>query len=965
MNLQKPDMIIGQPNGYTTLAGINGTAGSSGLSGPTGLLVDSKGNLYIADSGNNRIVRYPAPFAGSGSPTPDAILGQPDPFTSHSANQGLSAPTANTLSLSTSLPTALALDGASNHLYVTDGGNRRVLGYPLASLAPGTYGVAADIVLGQADFVSVEQPGGQSDRNHIYAPAGLAFDSARRLFVSDAGGSRIMVFGPGMATGSASVRIAGVVSPTPTTATQSTFLEPEGIVMLNNGPAVVDAGYHRILLFDPFTSPDWATSDPAFVKPPPVATGVIGQTGYTASYPNAGNAQPSASTFANPVAAAVAGTDLFVADSGNNRVLVFPNNGQGGSAVRVLGQSNFPYNGPDYVDGAGLWFGPNVFTSGSRASVNWDGGLAVDASSGTPHLYVSDPGNNRVLAFKDARKAGPGVPADLVIGQPDMNTSVCNFGGVHVQTPAPGQLTQQPTQSSLCYPTGLAIDPSGDLYVADSLNGRVVRFPAPFASGKTSGEQADLILGQSAFTGLKNPTVSAAFMGLPYGLVFDAANGLLVCDRSYNRVLLFSKNNLTSGASAVKVIGQPDFSSSGNAVLSAPYHIAEDSNARVYVADSGHRQVLIFGSLTNLTDATTISVNALTNLNNPQAVWVNPTSVDGYPDDIWVGDNSNGVLRYPRYSLLAAQNNQPIAEIPSAALGTSSCGSNTGVGCLPTLAITQDNAGNLYVADYSNRITLHYQAVATTNAANFVCAGGCALGTLNQETRSLSPGVIGSVFGFSATQFGPNSADFNNVLPVPTTVGDIQVLVNGAAAPIFHVTPSQINFVVPNKAPTSGFVPIRVVQKSTGYILGTGTVQMYPVSPGLFTSTQSGIGQVAALNQDNSKNSSSNPAARGSVIQLFGTGQGLVPGGPADGELPNGTLNTPSKPQILLNGIQVPNANVQFSGLAPCCVGLWQINVLIPDSTAPSSVTPTSIIVNYQNVKNFIDNQHITTISVK
>ena len=67
VNLQKPDMIIGQPNGYTTLAGINGTAGSSGLNGPTGLLVDSKGNLYIADSGNNRIIRYPAPFAASGS----------------------------------------------------------------------------------------------------------------------------------------------------------------------------------------------------------------------------------------------------------------------------------------------------------------------------------------------------------------------------------------------------------------------------------------------------------------------------------------------------------------------------------------------------------------------------------------------------------------------------------------------------------------------------------------------------------------------------------------------------------------------------------------------------------------------------------------------------------------------------------------------------------------------------------
>src|ERR1039457_844668 len=59
-NLQPPDLIIGQPNSYTTLPATNG-----GLDGPTGLLVDAKGNLYVADSGNNRVLRYPSPFANS------------------------------------------------------------------------------------------------------------------------------------------------------------------------------------------------------------------------------------------------------------------------------------------------------------------------------------------------------------------------------------------------------------------------------------------------------------------------------------------------------------------------------------------------------------------------------------------------------------------------------------------------------------------------------------------------------------------------------------------------------------------------------------------------------------------------------------------------------------------------------------------------------------------------------------
>src|ERR1019366_6723137 len=80
--LQAPDLIIGQPNSYTTLAATNG-----GLFDPTGLVVDPKGNLYIADSGNNRVLRYPAPFANTNS-SPDIVLGQPDKFTSNKGNQG-------------------------------------------------------------------------------------------------------------------------------------------------------------------------------------------------------------------------------------------------------------------------------------------------------------------------------------------------------------------------------------------------------------------------------------------------------------------------------------------------------------------------------------------------------------------------------------------------------------------------------------------------------------------------------------------------------------------------------------------------------------------------------------------------------------------------------------------------------------------------------------------------------------
>jgi len=108
-------------------------------------------------------------------------------------------------------------------------------------------------------------------------------------------------------------------------------------------------------------------------------------------------------------------------------------------------------------------------------------------------------------------------------------------------------------------------------------------------------------------------------------------------------------------------------------------------------------------------------------------------------------------------------------------------------------------------------------------------------------------------------------------------------------------------------------------------------------SPGLFTAGGTGTGQIAALNADNSLNSSSNPVIHGQVIQLFGTGQGFVAGAPTDGTPSTGLVPTSAIPLVLLNNEFVPSTNVQYSGLAPEEVGVWQINVLIPDITAPGN----------------------------
>ena len=953
-NQQAPDLIIGQPDADTTLPSTNG-----GLYNPTGLAVDAHGNLYVVDAGNNRVLRFPAPIPALGA-KPDMVIGQPDMFTSRTANQGASAPSATTLYMGTGTPqcacyiAGIALDGSGN-LYIADPGNNRVLQFAANSLSSGVTDPPASVVIGQAGMtLRSSPPQGQIDRNTLYIPAGLALDSAGNLFVVDAY-NRIMVFTPPFATGMAASRLPIFSITTPGTASATSMSAPEGIVMINNGPAVLDTADNRLLIFDPYSSKDWAVAsgDMTLSLSPPAAIAVLGQgpslTSFTSVSPNAGNPQASANnipTFSSPVNAAVAGTELFVADSGNNRVLVYPNAGATASAAVVLGQSAFPYNSVNSIHGVEFFFGPS-------SANGWDAGIAIDSTGSVPHLYVSDPSNHRVLGFKDARKVGAGVAADIVIGEPDLATAVCNFGGV--ANPANEALPRQPTAGSLCYPTGLAVDdgtgPSGaatqgDLYVADSLNGRVLRFPAPFAAGAKL--QADLVLGQSAFTGISNPQASQSVMQFPYGLMFDGQRGLLVSDVTANRVLLFSLANPANGETAASVIGQPNFTATGNSVLSGPHHIGEDSIGELYVADPGHNQIQIFGIPSGT--STTTPVSSFTGLNFPQAVWVNPRTVAGYHDDIWVGDR-NGLSRFRVPNPLG--NNAATLNIPAAELtgGQSLICSGNGLCGEPVIAIAQDANGALYVADTTNRVAIHYPALAAENTASSVCVMSCNLGGLADQSFYSAPGAFTSLYPFNGLSFA-SSATTNSVLPIQTTLAGLQVLVNGVASPVQFVSSGQVNFLVPFATPSSGTVQVQLVNQSTGQVLGSGSMNMNVASPGFFTANAQGTGQIAALNQDNTVNSTTNMAKTGSYIQLFLTGQGsgIQGGHPPDGAPTSGVVSTSSVPAVYIGGSL---ATLQYSGLAPGYPGLWQINVQIPKAPIalpgfPVNVFP--VLVSYEGL---------------
>ncbi|HMC59052.1 MAG TPA: hypothetical protein VKJ01_07665, partial [Candidatus Solibacter sp.] len=946
-NGKPADLVVGQSDFFSTRPGGPSTAFTAGLSAPVGLAVFG-GDLYVVDAGNNRVLRFRTPFSTPPDQQfPDLIVGQPN-LASRVADYPAGFPTEKGIFLASNngaLQANIAFDKQGN-LWLADAGNRRVLMYPASEVAKSNnFGLPATIVIGQTDFLSaaVLDTNSVSRTNQLAIPTGLAFDASGRLYVSDSDDSnnsadplnRVLVFTPSssgqFSSGQSASRIMGLLTPLPQgvpppdqrTQTiqrlQIRMNSPNSIFFLSSTPGnqpvgVVDSNFSRILIFDPYEQwpdPGTATS--------PSAKAVVGQgpapgifvkpDGTQAIQPNFGNPRSSAQSFRFPTGAVFLNNELYVADSGNHRVMVLPlQTGTFGSATRLLGQDRFDSNSINLIEGREFQF----------VGTSIDAGLALDTTGDVPHLYVADTYNNRILGFKDLRSLKPGAAADIVIGQPDLATALCN----------PTNDATVPTQSSLCQPRGLVVDSSGNLYVADYGNGRVLRFPAPFAH--QGQQQADLVLGRRDFFG-KVTDPGPRNMAVPYGLAIVGTNGLAVSDVSDNRVLYFKftgngtfTGGTDNGIAATKVFGQPDFSTivkgTADTQMNAPRHLSADSDGRIYVADTLNNRILIYDQINNTPNGGAHAALALSGLNSPEGVFVNQTT-----GEVWVTNTNSGtVLKYPKYDTLQFN--------PASTGGVNAASS--------TLAVVQDQFGNLVVADASNRVAFYYPPLTALNGAQFMA------------NRALAPGVFASIFAASGSNFGTGTAkytDLPNPVPYPKVLADIQVLVNGTPAPLTFVSPAQINFVVPMNAPTGGNAEIQVLKVSTGQLFAiSGVIPMNSVSPGIFEISGTGAArQAAVINQDGvTINSATSPAKRGEVISIYATGQGFVANAPADGDIPrNGLVQTASNPRVLIgdftdNIALQPNdppdrSFVKFSGLSPNFPGIWQINVQIPFGVTP------------------------------
>ena len=197
------------------------------------------------------------------------------------------------------------------------------------------------------------------------------------------------------------------------------------------------------------------------------------------------------------------------------------------------------------------------------------------------------------------------------------------------------------------------------------------------------------------------------------------------------------------------------------------------------------------------------------------------------------------------------------------------------------------------------------------------------------------PLAVGSI----STLFGQNLASQTATaasLPLPASLGGTSVTINGIAAPLFYVSPTQINFFVPYEL--AGQTTATIAVSTSGGIVELSGVPIIAQAPGIFELDSAG--DAAALHLNGTVVSSAAPASGGEVVELFATGLGPVSNVPADGTAPPpGTLaNDQIAPTVTIGGV---NAQVSFAGLAPGFVGLYQINVTVPSGlpAGPATVT--------------------------
>jgi len=619
-------------NGIRGYAGDNGPATAASLKDPSGVAVDSAGNLYIADCANNRIRKVTAgtgiitTVAGTGTP---GYAGDSGPATAAMLNYAR----------------GVALDSAGN-LYIADEMNQRI-----RKVAAGS-GIITTIA--GNGIPGYEGDNGAATAASLNVPVSMAVDGSGNLYIADFANNRIrkVAAGTGIITTIAGNGTQGY-SGDGGAATAASLYSPQGVALDGAG---------NLYIVDEMN---------ARIRKVAVATGIITTVAGNGTHGYAGdNGSATAASLNSPISIAMDSAGNFhIGDGGNNRIRKV-------SAVTGIITTMAGSGAAGYADG-----------SGGGGGYSGDGGPATSGTLYQPHtlavdnsgnLYIADSENHRIRKVA----AGTGIITTVAGSGTEGYTG---DGG-----PA--------TAASINYPIGIAVDSSGNLYVADYYNQRIRKVAA--GTGIITTVAGD---GTQGYAGDNGPATSAR-LNYPWGVATDSAGNLFIADTGNQRI-----RKVTAGTGIITTVAGNgtwgftyDNCPATETSLNNPESVTVDSAGNLYIADYDNQRIRKVTAETGIISTVAgngtagyagdndLATNA--KLNGPCGV---ATDGDG---NLYIADHFNERVRK------VTAGSGIITTVAGSGLGgfSGDNGPATAARLSYPLGVALDGAGNLYIADFHN-----------------------------------------------------------------------------------------------------------------------------------------------------------------------------------------------------------------------------------------------------------------------
>jgi uncharacterized protein (TIGR03437 family) len=523
-----------------------------------------------------------------------------------------------------------------------------------------------------------------------------------------------------------------------------------------------------------------------------------------------------------------------------------------------------------------------VAGNGSPAGSVTSGAPTSTAIGDAKALAIDPMGNVLISAGSRIWELPVGTPGGATV------TALAGNG-----TNASSGATTDPLNASIADPDAITFDTSGNAYFTEFLPERVRELMYVGGSVSLSNPLDMTLFGQ--------PTGSHSLVLDPVKFMYLTAPG---------GILNFQNSKLTTAISAG---------------FSNPYSMIEDSSGNFYVSDMGLNQIF------EVTPAGAVSVFAGTGLAGfggdggpaAQAALNAPAGIAFDSQGVmYIADSGNNRIR----AITPDGNIHTIAG--SGLPGFTGDGSTADFASfMNPLGITVDASGNVYVADTGNNRVRILSPQSTPTPKPQALRGPNQAGTL-------APGAIFSLYGsqlaptgysFLTTGAWPRSAPPNSTGP-----GAVSVTINGVAAPLYYVSPTQINGQIPYETALGMATAIITVNGSLAAQINFPVVAAEPD-----VLAQNGTTQAVAQNASEgySINSATSPAHPGDVevVYLSGIGVSSPPvgtGAAAPSSAPLAVVNYPY--QITLNGVPVPSCQYNFLGYAPGYTALVQADFCLP-----------------------------------